>query len=83
MPAPPSPKAAAPKRPPAARRVYSQEDEIEDYNDPFFFTDQPCDDDEYEFFPSSTLEVPQYGKKKGTSAPYGKEELWEQVHGER
>jgi len=81
--APALPKATAPKRPPAAKRVYSQEDEIEDYNDPFFFTDQPCDDDEDEFFPSSTLEVPQHGKKKGTSAPYGKEELWEQVHGER
>jgi hypothetical protein len=37
----PLPKAAAPKRP-----VHRQEDEREDDSDPFFFTDQPCDDAE-------------------------------------
>jgi hypothetical protein len=40
------PKTAAPKRPPAAKPVHRQEDEREDPSDPFFFTDQPCDDDE-------------------------------------
>jgi hypothetical protein len=44
--APPLPKAAAQKRPPAAKPVHRQEDEREDPSDPFFFTDQPCDDDE-------------------------------------
>jgi hypothetical protein len=44
--APLLPKAAAPKRPPAAKPVHRQEDEREDPSDPFFFTDQPCDDDE-------------------------------------
>jgi hypothetical protein len=42
---PPLPKAAAQKRPPAAKPVYRQEDEREDDSDPFFFTDQPCETD--------------------------------------
>jgi len=44
--APLLPKAAAQKRPPAAKPVHRQEDEREDPSDPFFFTDQPCDDAE-------------------------------------
>lgn len=77
--APPSPQIASPQRPRAARHVHCQEDEIDDYDDPFFFTDQPSDDDDDEVFPSSTLEVPQHGKKTGTYAPYNKERLWAEV----
>jgi hypothetical protein len=44
--APLLPKAAAQKRSPAAKPVHRQEDEREDDSDPFFFTDQPCEDDE-------------------------------------
>jgi hypothetical protein len=43
--APPLPKAAAPKRPPAVKHIDRQEDEREDPSDPFFFTDQPCETD--------------------------------------
>jgi hypothetical protein len=43
--APPLPKTAAPKRPPAAKHIDRQLDEREDPSDPFFFTDQPCETD--------------------------------------
>jgi hypothetical protein len=84
VPAPPSPKAAAPKRPPAARRVHCQEDEIVDLDDPIFFTDPPADhDDEDDFFPNPSPKVPQHSKDKGTSAPYRKERLWAEVQAGR
>jgi hypothetical protein len=55
---PPLPKAAAQKRPPAAKPVHRQEDEREDDSDPFFFTDQPCEDDEDVTFASPPPKAP-------------------------
>jgi hypothetical protein len=56
--APPLPKAAAPKRPPAVKHIDRQEDEREDPSDPFFFTDQPCETDEDVTFASPPPKAP-------------------------
>jgi hypothetical protein len=74
--APPLPTTAAQKRPPAAKPVHRQEDEREDPSDPFFFTDQPCEDDEDVTFASPPPKVPPKVMKSGSSTAYDKAGLW-------
>jgi hypothetical protein len=81
--APPSPQIASPQRPPAARRVYRREDEIEDHGDPFFCTDQPCDHAEDIPYANPLPKVPPQVMKNGTSTLYDKGGLWEQVQAGR
>jgi hypothetical protein len=73
---PPLPKAAAQKRPPAAKPVHRQEDEREDDSDPFFLSDQPCDDDEDVPSASTLPKVPPQVMKSGSSTAYDKDGLW-------
>jgi hypothetical protein len=82
---PPSPRAITPQRPPAARRVYSQKDEIDDYDDPIFFSDptDDHDDDEDALFVSPPPMTAQRTRKNGTSTPYNKERLWAEVQAGR
>jgi hypothetical protein len=71
----------APQRPPVARRVYGQKDEIDDYDDPIFFSDPT--DDEDELFVGSPPITAQPTRKNGTSTPYNTERLWAEVQAGR
>jgi hypothetical protein len=80
VPAPPLPKAITPQRPPAARRVHCQKDEIDDYDDPILFTDPPDDAEEKdEFYASSPAKAPQQNSKMKTSGSSYKDQLWAEV----
>ena len=74
--APLLPKAAAPKRPPAAKPVHRQEDEREDPSDPFFFSDQPCETDEDVHSAGALPKVSPKVMKSGSSTAYDKDGLW-------
>jgi hypothetical protein len=80
---PPSPKAAAQKRPPAAKPVHRQEDEREDDSDPFFLSDQPCDDDEDVPSTSGLAKAPPKVIKSGSSTAYDKDGLWAALRASR
>jgi hypothetical protein len=82
--APPLPKAAAPKRPPAAKPVHRQEDEREDPDEDIsLFTDPFCDDDEDVTFASPPPKAPPKVMKSGSSTAYDKDGLWEALQASR
>jgi len=80
--APPSPQAITPQRPSSATRVYSQADEIDDYDDPVSFTDPPHDPPEPTFAYQDMKTCNQTALPRPPTR-YNKEGLWSQIQESR
>jgi len=79
---PPSPQAITPQRPSSATRVYSQADEIDDYDDPVSFTDPPHDPPEATFA-YRAMETCNQTTLPRPPTRYNKEGLWAEVQAGR